>query len=153
MEQLLPAYLGIWNVAESLKFLSYSLRPYEENIVRGWLQDHISFGVRYFAATDDQNSVLGICVIRTDALGAFEILGLGVRPDAKGHGLGRELLSHALTLARSEGVTCVEASVFADNARMLRLVLSLDFVPVRIDYHRRADGADSVVLHHRIYDR
>jgi hypothetical protein len=35
---------------------------------------------------------------------------------------------------------------------MLRLLLSLEFVPVRMDHHRRADGADLVVLHRRLRD-
>jgi hypothetical protein len=35
---------------------------------------------------------------------------------------------------------------------MLRLLLSLGFVLVRMDHHRRADGADLVVLNRRLHD-
>ena len=71
---------------------------------------------------------------------------MGVRPEAQAQGIGRRLVSHALDLARSQGFGCVEGAVFADNARMLRLLLSFGFRPVRIEYHRRSDGADLVVV-------
>jgi ribosomal protein S18 acetylase RimI-like enzyme len=76
-----------------------------------------------------------------------------VHPDAQGHGIGRQLITHSLELAHSLGFTCVVASVFADNVRMLRLVLSLGFIPIKIDYHRRADGADVLVLHNWLHDK
>ena len=48
--------------------------------------------------------------------------------------------------ALQEGYQAVELKVFADNATMLRLVLSLGFIPVDIDHRRRMDGADMVYL-------
>ena len=34
--------------------------------------------------------------------------------------------------------------VFADNATMLRLLLSMGFIPVHMGYNLRADGADTI---------
>ena len=149
LRRLLPAFLDIWNAPENLPCLSASLRPFEESVVRRWFQDHLSAGVRYFAAVDDSDRILGISVIRTEATRGFELFGIGVRPEAQRSGVGRQMISCAFDLAASLGFMCVETSVFADNVRMLRLTLSLGFLPVHIDHHRRADGADIVVLHRR----
>jgi ribosomal protein S18 acetylase RimI-like enzyme len=148
--RLVPAFLEIWNAPENLKYLSLSLRPFEEPIVQGWFKDHLAAGVRYFAALGERDEILGISVLRSDPVGMHELFAVGVRPGLQRRGIGSQLVSHSLGTARSEGFACTEASVFADNVRMLRLLLSLGFVPVRIDHHRRADGADLVVLHRRL---
>jgi ribosomal protein S18 acetylase RimI-like enzyme len=150
LAQLVPAFLAVWNAPENLRYLSLSLRPFEEAVVRGWFNNHLSAGVRYFAAQDEGDNILGISVLRSDPVSMLELFGLGVRPTSQGRGIGGQLISHCLGIARSQGFACVEGSVFADNVRMLRLLLSHGFVPVRIDHHRRADGADLVVLHRRL---
>ena len=152
LSQLLPAFLEIWNAPENLKYLSPSLRPFEEAVVRGWFNDHLSAGGRYFAVLGESEEILGISVLRSDPVGMLELFALGVRPSLQRRGIGSQLISHFLRTARAQGFACTEASVFADNVRMLRLLLSLGFVPVRIDHHRRADGADLVVLHRRFHD-
>jgi ribosomal protein S18 acetylase RimI-like enzyme len=146
-EQLLPAFLAIWNAPENLRFLSFSLRPFAPELVRGWFEQHMSAGVRYFATVNESGAVTGISVIRADPIATFELFAMAVRPEAQGQGIGHRLVAHALELARSTGFRCVEGAVFADNARMLRLLLSFDFRPVRIEHHRRADGADLVIMH------
>ena len=145
-DQLLSAFLRIWNAPQNLRFLSFSQRPFAPELVRTWFEQHTSAGVRYFGALDESGAVVGISVLRTDPIGMFELFAMGVRPEAQAQGIGRRLVSHALDLARSQGFGCVEGAVFADNARMLRLLLSFGFRPVRIEYHRRSDGADLVVV-------
>lgn len=147
---LTPAFLRIWNAPQNLPFLSFSLRPFEEAQVRGWFETHLESGGRYFAAVSGEGQVLGVAVVRVDPIAAFELFALGVQPESQGRGVGRLLTSHVLGVARSLGFGCVEASVFADNARMLRLLLSLGFLPVRMEHHRRCDGADLVILAHRL---
>ena len=61
-------------------------------------------------------------------------------------GIGELLIECALDVARSKGFKAVDVAVFADNKRMLRLVLKLDFIPIRMQHHMRADGADVVYL-------
>lgn len=143
LELLLPAYLDIWNEPENLKFLSFTLKPFEEGIVRGWLSRHLSGNVRYFAALEG-GMVSGMAAVRADPVEGFEIIGMGVRRGRKGRGIGASLVRHAVDVASSEGFGAVDAWVFADNPAMLRLLLSLSFVPVAMDHNRRADNADMV---------
>jgi hypothetical protein len=37
-EELLAAVVAIWNAPENLGFLSYSLRPFAPEVVRGWFE-------------------------------------------------------------------------------------------------------------------
>lgn len=39
-EDLLTAFLDIWNTSENLKFLSYTLKPFEPEMVRFWFENH-----------------------------------------------------------------------------------------------------------------
>lgn len=54
------------------------------------------------------------------------------------------MIVHAIGLAVDLGYKAVDCSVFVNNFKMLRILLKLEFVPVRIEYHARADGVDLV---------
>lgn len=146
LERLLKAYLTIWNAPENLKFLSFTLRPVDEEVVRSWLDSHRVDGVRYFCAFDAGGEIAGISIVRSDPIEGLESLGVGVRPASKQRGIGKELIDHLIDLGRSEGYHAIQAPVFADNVPMLYLLLSFGFIPARMEYNRRADGADLVYL-------
>jgi ribosomal protein S18 acetylase RimI-like enzyme len=141
---LLPAFLRIWNAKENLKFVCLTLRPFDEAQARGMFARHLAGGVRYFGAVDARSEIRGILVTRTSPCEGFEFANLGVQPEYKRKGIGRALIRHALHLAEQEGFRAVEGKVFADDIPMLRLALDLGFQPVRMDYGRRADGANLV---------
>jgi ribosomal protein S18 acetylase RimI-like enzyme len=139
---LLPAFLAIWNEPENLRFLSFTQKPFDELIVRAWFSNHLGLGGHYYAAVEKNKGISGIAVVRIKPIEGFEILGLGVRPESKQQGIGTRLLEHIVSVAVSYGFKAVDAGVFADNVAMLRLLLSMSFVPVSMDYNRRCDGAD-----------
>ena len=148
-DRLLPAFLAIWNHPDHLRFLSLSLRPFAAERVRSWFAGHLDQGGRYLAAIDG-HEVLGICVVKDDPTAGFEIMGLGVTPEAKRRGIGRRLVDAAERMAAAEGYRAVQVAVFADNAAMLCLLLTAGYQPIRIDPHVRADLADLVVLRRRL---
>lgn len=146
MKQLLPAFLEIWNEPENFKYLSLTLRPFEEETVRSWFSTHISGGGRYFCAVDTCRNIVGISAIRLDPINGFEVMGIGVLPASKRQGIGTMLMNHLVQLAKTSGFQSVEVNVLADNVSMLRLLLGLGFIPIRMEYSKRADGADLVFL-------
>lgn len=146
LEKLLDAYLQIWNQEDRRHFLSYTGIPFQEDTVRTWLETHLDSGVRYHVVTDEDEEIIGIAVTQADTVRGFELVGLGVKSKHRRQGIGGELIKHVIDLARQTGYQAVDLKVFADNATMLRLVLSLDFIPVDIDHRQRADGADIVYL-------
>ena len=148
-ERLLPAFLTIWNHPDNLRFLSLSLRPFNEDQLRAWFAVHLDQGGRYFVASDN-DSVLGISLVKADSTIGFEIMALGVAPAAKRRGIGRRLVETAERIAADDGFRAVQVAAFADNAAMLCLLLNAGFVPIRIDPHTRADMADMVTLRKRL---
>ncbi|MCC5885119.1 MAG: GNAT family N-acetyltransferase [Gammaproteobacteria bacterium] len=141
LEQLLKAYLRIWNSPENLRFLSFTGLPFEASGVSAWFSSRINEGVHYYAASIG-GALGGIAVVRMDRIRGVELLGIGVEPERKGQGVGTALIEHVVSVARDQGFRALEALVFADNVTMLRLLLSLSFIPVDMEHHRRPDGAD-----------
>lgn len=62
------------------------------------------------------------------ALGRWRIATVGARPDARGSGAARALITDALQRARAHGLRGVELEVFAQNARARALYERLGFV-------------------------
>lgn len=152
MNQLLPAFLAIWNDPQNLKYLSLTLRPFEEETVRSWFSMHLSSGGRYFCAVDTDRNIVGISAKRLDPINGFEIMGVGVLPSVKRQGIGTMLIKNLLQLAKTSRFQSIEVNVFADNLIMLRLLLRLGFVPIRMEHSKRADGADLVFLRKALSD-
>lgn len=55
-------------------------------------------------------------------------LGMGIVPDYRGRGLGRQLIETTLAQARRQGIVRVELSAYADNARAIALYRKVGFV-------------------------
>jgi ribosomal protein S18 acetylase RimI-like enzyme len=145
-ELLLPAFLDIWNVPENLLFLSFTQKPFDEHTVRTWFSNHLSIGGHYYAVVEGNSVISGIAVVKMNPVEGYELIGIGVRAGFKRQGIGSRLLGHVLCVAIDSGYSAIEASVFADNADMLRLLLSLSFIPVGMEYNRRCDGTDILRL-------
>ncbi len=143
---LLPAFLEIWNASENLKYLSFTLKPFDKDTVSIWLDNHKEQDGRYFCVVSKNAEMLGIMITKANPTDGFEIYGIGVNPAFKHQGIGRKLIKHAINTAIELEYKAIDSIVFADNVPMLRLLLSLDFVPVSMDYHKRSDGADIVLL-------
>jgi ribosomal protein S18 acetylase RimI-like enzyme len=79
-----------------------------------------------------ETEVVGFCDILPSAAEGFRHvgrLGMGVRPEWRRQGIGRQMLEACLSLAREAGIEKVELEVFADNVGAVRLYESLGFRP------------------------
>ena len=70
-------------------------------------------------------------------------IGMALRPDARGRGIGRALLDAAVAHAREAGAHKVELEVWPDNARAIALYTAAGFEVegVRRRHYRRRDGS------------
>jgi ribosomal protein S18 acetylase RimI-like enzyme len=67
-------------------------------------------------------------------------LGMGLLPDYRGRGLGRQLVAQAVRAARQAGIERIELEVFASNERAIALYRELGFVTEGVK--RRAGKLD-----------
>ena len=141
---LLDAYLSIWNHPDNFKFLSFTLKPFEEHSVNRFFSGHVDMGIHYYAAGNKNKEKYGIAVVGANPVIGFEIIGLGVQADLKNKGIGTQLLKYVLKVAEDSDFMAVDTVVFADNIPMLRLLLSMGFIPVNMRHSIRADGGDSL---------
>ena len=143
---LLPAFLKIWNHPENHKQLSVTQHPLEDDTIHSWLRHHVRKGISYYCAIDDHEQIVGISVIREHATHGLLCLGLAVRPENKHQGIGSLFIEDLISVVAKRGYSSVEVPVFADNIRMLRLLLKFGFIPARMEYHKRYDGVDLVYM-------
>lgn len=152
MDNLLGAYMTIWNHPNNLKFLSYTQKPFDEETIKKYFSNHIEKGIHYYAACNKDKSKWGIAVVGASPIEGFEIVGLGVQDGLKSKGIGTELLKYVLNVAVDSGFKAVDTIVFADNIVMLRILLFMGFIPVYMGYNLRADGADTLRMRKRLLD-
>ena len=143
-QQLLPAFVKIWNTAENHKQLSAGKHAINADTLGDWLHNHVARGISYYCAVDEDNHIVGLSIIQEHPRLGMRSLGLAVRPENKHQGIGSQLIEHLISYAIQKDFSAVEVPVFADNVRMLRLLLKYGFIPVRMEYHMRYDGLDLV---------
>ncbi|KAB1187409.1 MULTISPECIES: ribosomal protein S18-alanine N-acetyltransferase [Haloferax] len=71
---------------------------------------------------------------------------LAVRPEARGNGLGRRLLLHALTAMTIAGAAVVKLEVRVSNEPARQLYESVGFNPARRVPRYYGDGEDAVIM-------
>ncbi len=81
----------------------------------------------YHAARNADGELEGFAQISPAAGGATEI-GLGLRPDLTGHGLGQAFTAAVIDLARRQGAGRITLAVAAFNARAIRVYERCGFV-------------------------
>lgn len=144
--QLLPAYLKIWNAAENHKHLNHSKHSIDLDTVTKWLRNHISKNISYYCAVDEKDHILGLSIIQEHPVIGLRSLGIAVRPESKHRGIGSQLIEHLVGYLKQQDYSSAEVPVFADNIHALRLLLKLGFIPARMEYHKRYDGTDIVYM-------
>lgn len=97
-----------------------------------------------FVVAADGGTVVGWCDVVPVPRPIFAhvgVLGMGLRPDWRGRGLGAELMAAALEASRRCGLERVELAVFADNERAQRLYAKMGFVVEGVQSRRaKIDG-------------
>lgn len=85
-------------------------------------------GQDVYCVLADEGRVVAYGMLRGWEAG-FEIpsLGIAVRPDARGSGVGRALMEHLHGVARARGATRVRLVVYADNVPARRLYEGLGY--------------------------
>jgi RimJ/RimL family protein N-acetyltransferase len=147
LEKLNNAFLGFMSDPESLKYLSFSLKKFEEGAIDEITRKNIASGLEYFVY-EDYDNIEGILAVKNDPMAGFELFLLMISREKHNKGIGQTLITKCIDIAAKEEFKCITTYVFADNKKMLRLVIKNDFFPVNVFNHSRADGVGLVQLRH-----
>jgi len=115
-------------VAREKKYLALLKAP-PLAISRRFVRDNIAKRNPQFVALDGDR-VVGWCDVRRlemDATLHWGILGIGVVPEYRGRGIGRQLLDRTIAEAWKRGFTRIELTVRTDNERAAALYRQLGF--------------------------
>ena len=140
------AYLRLFNEPGNLKFLSFTGIPFKRETVEVWLRDADASETEYHTAIGKNGKICAIMVTVANPIEGFEILAVVVDAEYRRLGVGDQLIDIAIRKAEEKGFHSVSIAIFADNKRMLSLVIKNDFRPYKIDFHARWDGEDIVYL-------
>lgn len=124
-------------VAREARFLAFTEAPCREQTLR-FIAENLKQGHVQLVARDGDR-VIGWCDIIPGwqpGLQHCGVLGMGLLPTYRGQGLGRRLLSEALTQAHDQGLHRIELEARSDNLAALALYRKLGFA----DEGRKRDG-------------
>lgn len=143
--KLVRAIVGFNTDEESLRFLSFTLLPLDEEDIIRFTENHEEMGIEYIVYEQD-GLFTGILAYKKNKFEGFELYLLGVDSGFQKRGIGQLLITECIRIAKLEEFKCINCSVFADNKNMLRLLIKNDFRPLEIQHHARADGMDMLKL-------
>jgi ribosomal protein S18 acetylase RimI-like enzyme len=117
-------------VARERKYIGFVAGPSAES-TRKFVQDIVNGGGVQMLAVASADHVVGWCdIIRNPHEGFRHVgrLGMGVLPEYRGRGLGKQLAMQTIQAARQIGMERIELEVFASNALAISLYRALGFV-------------------------
>jgi acetyltransferase len=88
--------------------------------------------------TGETERIVGVGRCYIDRTRATAELALTIADEYQSKGIGRELLLHLISLARTQGLKGLNAQVLVDNVAMLHLLRSLEGIDY--DIQRRIDA-------------
>ena len=96
---------------------------------------------------EENNSVVGYAVMSIGA-GESHILNICIRPESRQYGLGRNLLTHMLDLARDQRTEITVLEVRTSNYAAIKLYQGMGFneVGIRKSYYPAASGTEDAII-------
>ncbi|GAA5170824.1 GNAT family N-acetyltransferase [Viridibacterium curvum] len=128
-EQHIPGFhAAVDAVAREKQYLAFTAAPPLDE-TRNFVEGNLRSGNPQFVVLNGGH-VVGWCDVvrlRQDAVRHGGILGIGLLPEWRGRGIGRELMAQTISSAWARGFTRIELGVLYSNQRGLRLYESLGF--------------------------
>ncbi len=130
-------------VMRERKFLAF-LEPFPLPQTAAFVAENIDRNNPQFVA-EDAGAIIGWCDVRRETVPTYAhegMLGMGLLPGYRGHGLGERMLRTTLDAARRAAFERVSLSVYASNQRALALYRKVGFVMEGTRVRgRKVDGA------------
>jgi [ribosomal protein S18]-alanine N-acetyltransferase len=119
------------------------ISPWTEETFRQCFQ----LGAHYWVI-EEQGQVVGFIIMMMQ-LGEGHILNVCVHPDAQHRGLGHQLVSHVLKIAKLKGIGIAFLEVRRSNLSAISLYKKLGFVEMgeRKDYYATKKGREDAILY------
>jgi ribosomal protein S18 acetylase RimI-like enzyme len=117
------------SVAKEKRFLAMQEAPPLESLLN-FVKDAVETGQVQLLVLDNEE-VVGWCDILKPKMAAFShvgAVGMGLLPQYRGKGIGRELLKAAIDRAFSSGIERIELMVYDSNRNAIGLYRSIGFV-------------------------
>ena len=105
------------DVAERFGLTKKNAPGHPSNCTVGWIRKGMERGVTYFAI-EDKNYVVGCVALERANAEVCYLERLAVLPAQRRRGFGKALVEHALSEAKSLGVSCVSIGIIAEHTEL-----------------------------------
>lgn len=151
-EELIDKFLELHNQEQNLKMLSFTGIPFGGEFFRELVNSTENvMGIKQFHIFNVENEFCGFIVTKESIMYGFELLSIAIVNNKRNKGYATALINFACNYAKTKNYKQLFANVFADNKKILKLLIDLDFIPVNIQHHSRYDGADLIVLQKQLF--
>lgn len=133
--QIRPATLADLNALVTLEAATFDYSQMGRASFRRLLQSNTA---HIHVATGSDNQLLGYYLLLTRSNSKrWRLYSIATSAQARGMGLGRALLEHAISYARAHGASALSLEVKTDNSAAIALYQALDFavVDVLLNYY------------------
>jgi [ribosomal protein S18]-alanine N-acetyltransferase len=140
MDQAEATEIAAWHYEDPYSFYDWTADSDDLALL---LSEETRLG-RFFSALDEDGVLVGFFTLRME--GADLVIGLGLRPDLTGRGLGRQFVEAGIAFGRrSFHPARIRLSVAAFNARAIRVYERAGFTHARTFEHETNGGVHSFV--------
>jgi ribosomal protein S18 acetylase RimI-like enzyme len=126
-------------------FLSYSWIRFDKDTIENMTKNHKENGIEYIV-NDTGRLFSGVLAYKANRFQGFELFLLAVDKDHQKKGVGQNLINECVNIAINDSYNAIDSFVFADNKKMLGLLIKNEFRPIDMQFHARADGMDLIKL-------
>lgn len=132
--------------ADIAAVMAIERRAYDYPWTEGIFRDCLRVGYCCWVC-EEASHIVGYAVMSVGA-GESHILNICIRPESRGKSLGRSLLIHMLSIARTRRVDIVVLEVRPSNTVALRLYETMGFneVGLRKSYYPAARGTEDAII-------
>jgi N-acetylglutamate synthase-like GNAT family acetyltransferase len=105
------------DVAERFGLTRENAPGHPSNCTVDWIRKDMERGVTYFAI-ENRNHIVGCVALERANAEVCYLERLAVLPDQRRRGFGKSLVEHALSEAKSLGVSCVSIGIIAEHTEL-----------------------------------
>ena len=130
--------------------LDKELFPYSPWSSGQYLEEISAPTRRFIAALDQAGSIIGYAGVFAPGGAEADILTVGVIPEHRGQGIGRQLMALITEWAISQGSIAMMLEVKTDNITAISLYESLGYAKLNIRKNYFGNGLDALVMRKEI---
>lgn len=140
---------NLYTQNDNIKYLLHSGIMFTDEQSKEWLKDHDN-NTKNYIIIKENNKMIALSIVHKNNMENYKLDSLVIDDSYLRKGISRRILNYIFEDVKDSGFKSIDTEVYADNIPMLTNVIKRGFKPIKIEYHKRFDGEDLIVLRKNI---